>query len=148
MEEKPDFSLSTLSWSLFRRTAFPFRVTFSAISAKSLFAQIESAVEDAATKKTPLGTRANQKSSREIFGVFTGQGAQWATMGRELVLASSFAESIIDDLEKSLAELPDAPEWSLKAEILAPKENSRVVEGVISQPLCTAIQIMVVEVLR
>ena len=148
MEEKPDFSLSTLSWSLFRRTAFPFRVTFSATSAKSLVAQIESAIEDAATKKTPLGTRANQKSSREILGIFTGQGAQWATMGRELVLASSVAESIIDELEKSLAELPDAPDWSLKAEILASQENSRVVEGVISQPLCTAIQIMVVEVLR
>ena len=148
MGEKPDFSLSTLSWSLFRRTAFPFRVSFSAVSAESLVAQIESAIEDAATKKTPLGTRANQKSSREIFGVFTGQGAQWATMGRELILASSLAESIVDDLEKSLADLPDAPEWSLKAEILASKEKSRVAEGVFSQPLCTAIQIMVVEVLR
>ena len=69
-------------------------------------------------------------------------------MGRELILASSFAESIVDDLEKSLADLPDAPEWSLKAEILASKEKSRVAGGVISQPLCLAIQIMVVEVLR
>lgn len=148
MEEKPNFSLSTLSWSLFRRTAFTFRVKFSASSAKSLVAQIESAIADAATKRTLLGTRANQKSPHKIFGVFTGQGAQWATMGRELILASSFAESVVADLEKSLADLPDAPEWSLKAEILAPKEKSRVAEGVISQPLCIAIQIMVVEVLR
>ena len=148
MQEQPDFALSTLSWSLFRRTAFAFRVTFSATSAKSLVAQIESAIEDAATKKTTLGTRANPKSPREIFGVFTGQGAQWATMGRELILASCFAESVVDDLEKSLADLPDAPKWSLKAEILASKEKSRVAEGVFSQPLCTAIQIMVVEILR
>lgn len=69
-------------------------------------------------------------------------------MGRELILASSFAESIVDDLERSLAELPDPPEWSLKAEILASKEKSRVAEGLISQPLCLAIQIMVVEILR
>lgn len=95
-----------------------------------------------------MGTRVNPKSPREILGVFTGQGAQWATMGRELVLASHFAEAAIDDLERSLADLPDGPEWSLKAEILASKEESRVAEGVISQPLCTAIQIMLIELLR
>ena len=82
------------------------------------------------------------------MGIFTGQGAQWATMGRELILASHFAESVIEDLEKSLADLPDGPEWSLKAEMLASKETSRVAEGVISQPLCTAVQIMLVELLR
>ncbi len=148
LDENPDFPLGTLSWSLFRRTAFSFRVTFSANSVRSLVSQIESALEDVETKKIPLGLRVNPKTSREILGVFTGQGAQWATMGRELILASHFAESIIDELEKSLADLPDGPEWSLKAEMLASKEESRVAEGVISQPLCTAVQVMVVELLR
>lgn len=92
--------------------------------------------------------RANPKAPREILGVFTGQGAQWATMGRELVLSSHLAESIIDDLEQSLTRLPDGPEWSLKAQLLAPKEESRVSEAVISQPLCTAVQVMIVELLR
>lgn len=103
---------------------------------------------DAESKKQPLGVRANPKAPREILGIFTGQGAQWATMGRELILSSHFAESIINDLEQSLAELPDGPEWSLKAQLLAPKEHSRVSEAVISQPLCTAVQIMTVELLR
>ena len=148
LDETPDFSLGTLSWSLFRRTAFNFRVTFSAVSVRSLVSQIESALEDVKTKKNSLAVRVNPKGPCEILGVFTGQGAQWATMGRELILASHFAESIIDDLEKSLADLHDGPEWSLKAEMLASKEDSRIVEGVISQPLCTAVQIMAVELLR
>ncbi len=148
LDANPEFSLITLSWSLFRRTAFSFRVTFSANSVNSLISQIRNGLANAEKKKQPLGVRANPKAPREILGIFTGQGAQWATMGRELILSSHFAESIIDDLEQSLAELPDGPEWSLKAQLLAPKEHSRVSEAVISQPLCTAVQIMTVELLR
>ncbi|KAF2268091.1 hypothetical protein CC78DRAFT_565861 [Lojkania enalia] len=148
LKDNPDFDVGSLSWSLFRRTAFNFRATFSANSVSSLISQIKEALERTETKKNPLGIRVNPKASREILGVFTGQGAQWATMGRELILVSHFAESIIDDLESSLAELPDGPEWSLKAEMVASKQESRISEGVISQPLCTAVQIMVVELLR
>ncbi|ORY13581.1 hypothetical protein BCR34DRAFT_599754 [Clohesyomyces aquaticus] len=148
LEGNPDFDLGTLSWSLFRRTAFNFRIAFSASSAKSLVSQIAVALEKAETKKDSLGNRANPKAPREIFGVFTGQGAQWATMGKQLILTSHLAEAVIDDLEESLAALPDRPDWSLKAEMLASKENSRIAEGVISQPLCTAVQLMLVELLR
>ncbi|KAE8150730.1 hypothetical protein BDV25DRAFT_139560 [Aspergillus avenaceus] len=146
--QNPDFPTGTLAWSLFRRSALNFRVAFAADSLTSLASQIEQALEDSQTNNNPLGVRVNPKTPREILGVFTGQGAQWATMGRELIRSSPFAESIVDDLERSLADLPDGPEWSLKTEICAAKEVSRIAEGVISQPLCTAIQIMVVEVLR
>ncbi|KAF5861957.1 hypothetical protein ETB97_012280 [Aspergillus alliaceus] len=148
LDEHPDFPIGTLSWSLFRRSALNFRVAFAADSLTSLASQIEKALQDSQTNNNPLGIRVNPKTPREILGVFTGQGAQWATMGRELVLSSPFAESVIDNLERSLADLPDGPDWSLKSEILASKETSRIAEGVISQPLCTAVQIMAVEVLR
>ena len=140
--------MGTLSWSLFRRTPFNFRVAFSASSIKSLVSQIEDAVKKVETGHESLGVRVDLKAPREIMGVFTGQGAQWATMGRKLILTSRFAESVIDELEKSLTDLPDAPEWSLKAEMLAAKEKSRIAEGVISQPVCTAVQIMLVKVLQ
>ena len=54
------------------------------------------------------------------------------------------------DLENSLASLPaaDRPEWSLTEQILAGKETSRLSEAAFSQPLCTAIQVALVDLLR
>ncbi|KUI61972.1 Polyketide synthase-nonribosomal peptide synthetase [Cytospora mali] len=148
LKENPDFDARSLSWTLSKRSAFNFRATFAAPSIEALISTIEARLEECKEKKEPVSTRANAKTSRDILGVFTGQGAQWATMGRDLVTSSFAAEAIIDQLEQSLAELPDAPEWSLKAEILADKETSRIALGEISQPLCTAVQVMVVDMLR
>lgn len=85
-----------------------------------------------------------------ILGVFTGQGAQWARMGAELVLLSSRARSIFEELEDSLRTLPinDRPSWSLIDELLAPSAESHVNQAELSQPLCTAIQILLVQLLR
>ncbi|KAJ8123759.1 hypothetical protein ONZ43_g364 [Nemania bipapillata] len=41
-----------------------------------------------------------------------------------------------------------APSWTLSEELLRPKESSQVYKAEFSQPLCTAVQVMVVEVLR
>ena len=147
-DDNPDFPLDTLSWSLFRRTPLNFRVAFSAISLKSLVVQMEKAVGDFEGKKVALGVRANAKSPRDILGIFTGQGAQWATMGKEILLSSTTAAEIISKLEQSLSALDDGPDWSLRAELLAPAEASRIAQAEISQPLCTAVQILIVDLLE
>ncbi|XTI91351.1 polyketide synthetase, partial [Cenococcum geophilum] len=87
-------------------------------------------------------------SKPRLLGIFTGQGAQWARMGAELLATSPTVVSILDRLEQSLAELPDGPSWSIKDEILAVGEASRVNEAAISQPLCTAVQVILVDLLR
>ncbi|KAI0000734.1 hypothetical protein F4779DRAFT_635566 [Xylariaceae sp. FL0662B] len=89
-------------------------------------------------------------TNKKILGVFTGQGAQYARMGAELLDKSSFARELIVVLEGHLASLPeeDKPAWSLKSELLAGSSASRLQEAAISQPLCTAIQILLVELLR
>lgn len=71
-------------------------------------------------------------------------------MGAHLIRSSEFVRKRIQDLEKSLASLPpaDQPKWNLTEQILAGKETSRLSEAALSQPLCTAIQVALVDLLH
>ena len=51
-------------------------------------------------------------------------------------------------LERSLKSLPDPPSWSLVEELSAAPPRSRLSEAALSQPLCTAVQIGLVDVLQ
>ncbi|KAI1422845.1 hypothetical protein F5Y12DRAFT_786475 [Xylaria sp. FL1777] len=84
-----------------------------------------------------------------ILAVFTGQGAQCPRMGAALIEKSDYCRQIINKLEARLARLPeiDRPSWSLRKELLeAPA--ARISKAAISQPLCTALQILQVDLLR
>ena len=92
-----------------------------------------------------------QKQSRPLldFGfVFTGQGAQWAQMGRELLLNNRSFAAIIEHLDSVLAALPEAPSWTIKDALLEPMATSKVGDAAYSQPLCTAIQLGIVKLLQ
>ncbi|KAI4130694.1 MAG: hypothetical protein LQ338_001595 [Usnochroma carphineum] len=95
------------------------------------------------------GFRFAEKKRVPIIGfVFTGQGAQWARMGSELMTYyPSFLRSI-RVLDRALEDLPDAPEWSLEDVLLEDAPKSRVSEAEFSQPLCTAIQVGLVQLLN
>ena len=149
LRENAGFNLRDMSLTLSRRSAFPFRASFSALTTESLASKIEAKLEEKSSGSASIATRPITKH-RGVLGVFTGQGAQWATMGKELILSSKFAEGIIDELEKSLIELSEAdrPSWSLKSEMLAPAASSRLSKGEFSQPLCTAVQVVLVDLLR
>lgn len=141
--QNPRAHLPDLAWTLScRRSSFAHKWHFAANNGDQLISQIEKRLG------SPYEPVAFHKSELRILGVFTGQGAQWPTMARCLIRASKFAESIVDSLESNLASLPDAPSWSLKAELLSDPTESRVSEAEISQPLCTAVQILLVEMLR
>ncbi|KAL8818356.1 MAG: hypothetical protein Q9223_002991 [Gallowayella weberi] len=85
-------------------------------------------------------------SPRVIF-TFTGQGAQWARMGKELFTQEPCFAASIAKLDKILSSLPEPPSWTLKDEILKPKSNSRLSEAEFSQACCTAIQVALVDLL-
>ncbi|KAL8364893.1 hypothetical protein RB595_003939 [Gaeumannomyces hyphopodioides] len=86
-----------------------------------------------------------------MLGVFTGQGAQWATMGAGLWESSAVFRGAFMRMQESLDSLPDKadrPAWTLAGELSAPAGKSRVGEAFVSQPLCTALQVALVDVLR
>ncbi|ETS76597.1 hypothetical protein PFICI_11984 [Pestalotiopsis fici W106-1] len=79
----------------------------------------------------------------DIAFVFTGQGAQYAGMGLELLHYPIFAKSLqkSDEIFNSLGS-----EWSLLVDAI--KDQEKIATPEYSQPLCTALQIALVDLLR
>ena len=77
--------------------------------------------------------------------LFTGQGAQWFAMGRELISTQPrFRKSLIrsDQILQGLGAT-----WGLVEELSLDKSTSRIDESKIAQPATTAIQIALVDLL-
>ncbi|KAK0129388.1 hypothetical protein ONS95_001314 [Cadophora gregata] len=151
LQENSSISLRNLAWTLQnRRSTFPFRAALSSQSAASLSATIDAKLQALKDGKIQSLAVRPAPGVSSLLGVFTGQGAQWPSMGAALIRQSKTAEAIIDSLERSLAELPesDRPAWSLKAEILADGKASRLSEAALAQPLCTAVQVVLVDLLK
>lgn len=134
------------------RTRLQYATTISALNTTELYEKVLAKFEpQPSSKKEPFSIRARPEIKRGpvIVGVFTGQGAQSPAMGADLLAKSSTAVNIVSSLEKRLARLPleDRPQWSLMEEMQR-FENSRVYEAALSQPLCTAVQIVLVDLLR
>jgi len=76
--------------------------------------------------------------------VFTGQGAQWYAMGKELMTYQVYRES----MEAAAAYFKTiGAEWNLIDELKADESASRVADPTISQPACTALQVALVDLL-
>ncbi|KAI0407186.1 reducing type I polyketide synthase [Xylaria palmicola] len=78
--------------------------------------------------------------------VFTGQGAQWYAMGRELINVYPVFREAILEAEEILKDL-GCP-WSASEELTKPAETSRVNEVMLSLPLCIVVQLALVRLLR
>ncbi|KAL1618817.1 putative Hybrid PKS-NRPS biosynthetic cluster [Neofusicoccum ribis] len=140
-------NIRDVAWTLqSRRSALAFKTAVSGQSSAEVIATIDAALD----KKENLGVRASGPEKLSILGVFTGQGAQWPTMGRDLIKASPYVREVIALMDKSLQELPEAdrPAWSIKDELEASKETSRLAEAALSQPLCTAVQVVLVDLIK
>ncbi|PYI03858.1 putative polyketide synthase [Aspergillus sclerotiicarbonarius CBS 121057] len=96
-------------------------------------------------QRSMFQTSRAQTSPRLSF-VFTGQGAQWAGMGKGLLETFPGFRADIMRLEESLKIVEDPPAWSLQEELSRTTE-SRVNEAEFCQPLCTAVQIGLVNLL-
>ncbi|PLB51426.1 putative polyketide synthase [Aspergillus steynii IBT 23096] len=132
------FYLADLAYTLLqRRTKFPHRA-YTIASEQT----IES---DFALSSFQLGVA--PKNAPQLGFIFTGQGAQWAGMGAEAMKTFPSFLATIRSLDLVLQQLPSAPAWTLEGALLEPKETSRVNDAEISQPVCTAVQIAIIDLL-
>ncbi len=82
--------------------------------------------------------------------VFTGQGSQYAGMAKELLHTNKIFLDTIRNLDHILQTIPvGAPDWTLER-IIDDFEDTRtnIDHVTISQPICTAVQIGLVNILR
>jgi aspyridone synthetase (hybrid polyketide synthase/nonribosomal peptide synthetase) len=153
LEDHPNTNLDELAWVLHsRRSAHRIKDYFVADTQSQLMDGLRKYVLDSegASKTEDLGIRPQLINPSEIpgiLGVFTGQGAQWPKMGRGLLERSVLFRQSIDKCDAVLRALSDASAWSLVDELKADDSISRISEAAISQPLCTAIQIALVDLL-
>jgi acyl transferase domain-containing protein/NADPH:quinone reductase-like Zn-dependent oxidoreductase/2-polyprenyl-3-methyl-5-hydroxy-6-metoxy-1,4-benzoquinol methylase len=133
LNDNPNFSASLAYTLANRREHLPHRA-FSIVGPAT-------AANTSSFTKAPT-------SSPGVIMVFTGQGAQWAQMGLELLENNAIFKDSIRAMDDTLRNLSDAPGWSIEEELAKPTLSSNLASAVYSQPLCTAIQIALVDVLR
>ncbi|KAG9868942.1 ketoacyl-synt-domain-containing protein, partial [Aureobasidium melanogenum] len=83
-----------------------------------------------------------------IAFVFTGQGAQWPSMGYGLIQQYPIVRKTMSTLQSALDALPKPPEWRLVEELSKPVGTSRMHETALAQPLSTALQIALTVLLQ
>ena len=80
--------------------------------------------------------------------LFTGQGAQWPQMCKELIEAFPIFRNAISEMDAVLQSLPHPPSWTLRHSIQELPETSKIHQVTRSQPVCTAIQVALVQLLH
>uniref|UniRef100_A0A0D2Y3F4 Uncharacterized protein n=1 Tax=Fusarium oxysporum (strain Fo5176) TaxID=660025 RepID=A0A0D2Y3F4_FUSOF len=129
-------TLRSLSYTLgVRKSVLSFRRAIVASTCMELLEELDQMVHPKrATTLAPL-----------TF-VFSGQGAQWHAMGRELINSSLCFRQSMMAMESTI--LSEGGSWSLIDELLKAESESRIGEAEISQPATTAIQIALVDLLE
>ena len=117
-----------------RRSVFQWRKALVAEKREDLVGQLRTSAKPVRAGKSP-----------GLLFCFTGQGAQWQGMGRELLVHDKFRQSVVaaDEYVKKLG-----ARWSV-LECLSVSDDSVIInKPEFSQPLCAILQIALVDLLR
>lgn len=137
-EEQVDF-LAKLAFTLSeRRTRLKWRTFALGSSADEIVQVLQS--------KDSVAPVSQASRSPRLGFVFTGQGAQWARMGMELMEFPIFKDAV----QASDSYLRDVSscEWSTEDELNKSKATSQLHLAEFSQTLCAVLQIALVDLLR
>ncbi|KAL7934338.1 putative polyketide synthase [Trichoderma chlorosporum] len=150
---QPNTKLLDVAWTLLRkRSVLPVRRSIVACSTvDQVIASLEKEAGLIQSKKglsrtSPVTTGGKPR----ILGIFTGQGAQWPAMGKVLISTVPYAREMLAKLDESLATLPNEyrPSWTLLEQLSLEGKASQVYDARFSQPLCCAVQILLIQLLQ
>ncbi|KAL2129841.1 hypothetical protein VTI74DRAFT_7253 [Chaetomium olivicolor] len=119
-----------------RRSHLPWRVAVVAGMCSDVATELNS--------PEALPARAPSEPPRVAF-VYTGQGAQWHAMGRELLRTHPVFADAISRADKALRDI--GADFSVLEELRRDKASSRVGLAHISQPICSAVQLALTDLL-
>ena len=137
-----DMDILDLAYTLgSRRTQFPVR--------GFLVASRDQKIASCFTSKPFImgDAPANTTSNTPFAFVFTGQGSQWAGMCSQLWLDMTVFRNAISEMNSVLQSIPHRPEWSLGDILLDSTDSRNIHLPEISQPICTAIQVALLQLL-
>ncbi|KAI9676001.1 MAG: Type I Iterative PKS [Caeruleum heppii] len=80
--------------------------------------------------------------------VFTGQGAQWSQMGKQLLETYPEMKKLVQRLDEALQTSATPPSWSLLTELTEARSPTILRQPEFSQPLVTALQLVIMSILR
>ncbi|KAK4465132.1 hypothetical protein QBC42DRAFT_344189 [Cladorrhinum samala] len=124
-----------------RRSLFPWVAACPVSFQDGSLQGVIDALDSAAFKPT----RSSPKIPR-VGMVFTGQGAQWNAMGRELFTSYPVFKDSIDEAEQQLKSF--GAQWSLIEELHRDAHTTKVNTTAFSIPICVAVQIALVRLLK
>jgi acyl transferase domain-containing protein len=108
---------------------------------------VASDFEELGRKLSATDVKPTRSSRNARVGfVFTGQGAQWPRMGLELMGYATYRESV-EAADKYLSQQLNC-RWSVIEELEKDGDESRIGTSEFGQPLCTIIQVAIVDLLR
>ena len=158
VKQSDDLSLDDIAYTLNeRRSKFLWKAAISATSAGELIEKLNGEIMFSKDSKKPT-----------IGFAFTGQGAQWCGMGRELLASYPVFRSAMERIGAKLTsigapfdligEFPGSSTanscavllltFPLVDEITRDPKGSQIGLALYSQPICTAVQIALVDLLR
>lgn len=136
-EQSQATSFADLAYTLTVRRS---KLSWRCSAVASTLQDLERALGDSKTRPV--------KAAKEVGTafIFTGQGAQWFAMGRELLTGSKVFASSVERCNQAIKAL--GCNWDLVEELSRDKDTSRIGEARFSQPSTTAVQIALVDLLE
>ncbi|KAF2705174.1 BcPKS8, polyketide synthase [Pleomassaria siparia CBS 279.74] len=142
LEQRPEIFendlLSNLAYTLGqRKSLLPWRVAISSSSSVSLVEVLSSG---------KIFPAKQELDALRLGFIFTGQGAQWWAMGRELYEQYPIYAAALDKADAHLTSI--GASFSLLEELQKDEETTQINAAHLSQPSCTAVQLALTDLLQ